>query len=315
MLKKWLMLLLTGGFLSMVMVSEAGYLPPPGEPFFPSDNAFNPNAPVVKPVGYFNDLVIIGNIDVDIKTNASSSQVVLTGDKESIQNIKITEQNDTLTIDAGSSFFSFGKQPVKVHADVYTKYLNDLTLKHYQGRLVATNLNAPYLTLNLDNDGQVSLSGNIGLNQLLISGNGATKIQGITGSGLVIRMKDSPSVDLSGMADIDSIEASGGGRLRLYWVDSNNIQIKQSGTTSIELAGVANHMMLRLEDSAHFDGRYLRTILGYAKTYDNSVADVQFLKSQAVLASDDSTISFYGKPPYKANFMGWNGADLDMNDH
>lgn len=298
-----------------VSVVQAGYLPPPGNPFPSAENPYNPNAPVIKPLGYFTGIVLSGNIDVDIKTDSPYSQIVLTGDPEMVQQVQITEKNDTVTISQAPQWFIANKKgPAKVHADIYTRYLNDLTLKNYTGHLQAKNLNAPYLNLNLNHSGTVFLSGKLGVNQLSISGNGINQIQGIDSDYLAIQMTGNPSVDLTGVVNVQSINATGG-RLRLYWVDSNTLNVRQSGTSSIELAGVVNHLMLHLRDSAYFNGRYLRTILGYAKTYDKSVADVQFLKSQAVLANDDSTISFFGKPPYKADFMGRNGAVLDMNDH
>lgn len=308
MFKKSLTLLCLS--LLSISIAQAGYLPPPVNPFPSAENG-----PMVKQLGYFTGIVLSGNIDADIITNSPYSKIVLTGDPETVQQVQITEKNDTVTIGLAPMWFVSDKGPAKVHAEIYTRYLNELTLKNYTGHLQAKNLNAPYLNLNLNHSGTVFLSGKLGVNQLSISGNGINQIQGIDSDYLSIEMKDNPSVDLSGVTNLQSIDASGGGRLRLYWLDSTNLHVRQSGTTSIELAGVVNHLMLYLRDSAYFNGRYLRTIVGYAKTYDKSVADVQFLKSQAALANDDSTISFYGKPPYKADFMGRNGAILDMHDH
>ncbi len=313
MLKQCLALICLSFF--SLSVAQAGYLPPPGDPFPSAESPFNPNGPVTKQLGYFTGIVLSGNIDVDIITNSPSSQVVLTGDMEAIKQIQVIEKNDTVTINQAPQWFVSNKGPAKVHAEIYTRYLNDLTLKNYTGHLQAKNLDAPYLNLDLNHSGTVFLSGKLGINRLSVSGSGVNQIQGIDSDFLSIQMSGNPSVDLSGVVNLQTLDATGNGRLRLYWVDSNKLQVRQAGSTSVELAGVVNHLMLHLQDSAYFNGRYLRTIVGYAKTYDKSVADVQFLKSQAVLANDDSTISFYGKPPYKADFMGRNGAVLDMHDH
>ncbi len=305
-----------GIYLLLLSISsvQAGYLPPPS-PFPPAENPFYLNGPVVRQLGYFTNIVISGNIDVDIKTGVQNSEVVLTGDKETIKQVQISQKNGTLTMGLAPQFFVSYSGPARVHAEILTHYLNNLTLKKYSGHLQAINLNVPYFNANLDHSGTVLLSGKIGLDDLKVSGSGVTKIAGVDSESLSIYMQDKPAVDMTGVANVQLINASGSGRLRLYWVDSSDLSIVQSGKTWVELAGIANHVMIHLKDSAHFDGRYLRTIVGYAKTQDKSVADVQFLRSQAVLANDNSTISFYGQPPYKADFMARNGAVLDMDDH
>lgn len=314
MFKKYVKLGLFLG-LALAFSAHAGYLPPLESPFPPAENPFYLDTFNEKQLSYFTNLVVSDKIDVNVNVGSQRSAMILTGDKETIKRVQFKQADETLTIWLSPEFFDGDSGPAKVHIDIYTHFLNDITLKDYTGHFQATNLNTPYLNANLDNSGSVSLSGKIGLNNLIVSGNGITQIHGINSQSVSIQMTENPTIDLTGIVNLESLKANGTGHLRLYWVDSDALTVSQSGKTYVELAGIANRVYLKLNDQAHFNGRYLRAKLGYAKTYDNSVADVQFLNSQSVLANDNSTISFFGKPPYHVDFMAKNGAVLDMTDH
>ncbi len=309
------------GFASLFffLSAQAGFLPPPSSPFPAAESPFaaNSNNVIQRPLAYFTTLVIDGDMDVVVKTGVDRAQITVIGDPADvnhidISNVKIQQGNDTLTISGGQQWFSKDK-PLQV--EISTKYLNELYLKNYHGNFQATNLNTPYFNANLDNDGSVLLSGKIGLHNLIVSGSGRTQIHGIDSKSMQVEMKGNPTVDLTGVSSLELLRAEGKGRLRLYWVNSERLMIRQVGQTHVELAGVANFVDLETADHAFFNGRYLRVKNGYVKTLDKSTADIQFLALQSVLASGDSHINFYGKPPFRSNFMAQNGAVLDMEDH
>lgn len=317
MLKKYLaqylhLIYLTLAGLTLSLSAHAGYLPPPASPFPAAQSPFSTNSMnQPRQLAYFTHLVISGNIDVNIKTGLRQSQIIVTGDPQDLPHIQVKEENDTLIIWPDSGYPQCGI----AHVEIYTQFLNNLVVKNYKGHLQALNLNTPYFNTNLDNDGSILLSGKIGLHRLVAGGKGTTQIHGINSQSVYIVMKDNPTIDLTGVANVKSIKTAGSGNVRLYWVDSDSLTIIENGKTYVDLAGIANKIYLELHDNARFNGRYLRAKDGYVKTFDRSIAEVQFLNAQSVLANEDSTISFYGKPPYKANFMGMNGAVLDMEDH
>lgn len=293
--------------------AHAGYLPPPASPFPKAENPFyndtvNTALSSQRLLNYFTTIRVAGNIDIDIKTGMNQSQIIFTGDPRDIAHIHTTVVNDTLTIMPEPKYPYYGK----VHADVYTQFLNGLILRNYPAHLNAINLNSPYINLDLAHSGSVVLSGKIGVNHLDVSSSGTTQIHDVQSNALYIHMKDNPTVDITGVANVRLIEAEGSGNLRLYWVDSDLLTINQRGNTHIQLAGIAKRLEAELWNKAYFNGRYLRVKVSYIKTHDLSIAHIQSLKSRAAVAYDNSTIGFFGKPPFRSDLMANNGAVLDM---
>lgn len=270
-------------------------------------NTTTPHTQVVSP---FTTLIVDGNANLDIQTGQSPSSITVNAYQNDLMHVHIQEVNDTLKITFDSGYPRDGL----MHIVVSTPFLNKLIVKNSHGQIQGTNLNSSYFDADVQTDNSVRLSGHIGLHHLVVRGNATVQIQDVKSSSLKVWMQDNATVDLTGMANLKSLNASGSGKLRFYWVDSNFLRIRQSGTTQVELAGIAKIVDVELSDQAYFNGRYLRAQKGYAKTFDNSKADVQFLNSQSTLANDNSLISTYGKPSYENNFMGKNGAVLNLTN-
>jgi len=286
------------------------FLPPPAD-------SLSLNIPVKeqRPVAYFTTLKIFGDMNVNLKANQRQPSLLLTGDSRDLAHVKsAVTADDTLSIRVDRGYPKYGQ----IHADISTEYLNSLILKNFSGRLKSAPLNTPYFNASIDGSGSVSLSGKIGLHRLNLSGSSVTTIEGINSRLLKITMQDNPTAVITGFARLKSLKAEGSGHLKLYWVDSPELHVVQTGKTQVELAGVSDKLYVTLSRQALFNGRYLRAKEGYIKTTDHSIAEVQLLKTQAALARGNSTISYYNYPknsPLKSNFMGNNGAVLDMNDH
>ena len=82
----------------------------------------------------------------------------------------------------------------------------------------------------------------------------------------------------------------------------------------IQLAGAVGKLDVELWGKACFRGRYLRADRAFVKTHDVSVAEISAVKRQHTLANDASDIHFYNVSTMKADFMGFDGAVLDMRD-
>lgn len=269
-------------------------------------SATTPQMPVMNP---FTQLIIDGNVDVDIKTGQAPSSVLVTGTGENdLMHVHVQESGETLKLKVDSGYPRNGI----MHVVVSTQYLNNLIVKNNQGRINVIGLDSSYFNADIESNTSLILNGTIGLHHLVTKNNASVHIQGINSPSLKVWMQDNSTVDLVGVANLKFLKASGSGKLRMYWVNSGFLKIRQSDSSQVELAGVAKVVDVELTDNAYFNGRYLRVDKGYAKTADNSKADVQFLKSQSTLANDNSIINTFGKPAYENNLMGRNGAVLNM---
>lgn len=308
------------GFILFFSAQAAGYLPPDKSPFptvqSPFSHVTQTNTSRQEFVTPFTRLEIDGGPltkqwDVDVKTHEKQSYIIISGDPRDLKHISIESQQDTLYIRTTLDYPQCGP----IHIEIHTQYLNTLKLNGYHGRFQALNLDTHYFNADLDHQGSVVLQGKIDLRHLKVRGSGTTSIHEVNSQSVTIDLDDDAVVDMTGMANLKSVRVNGKGKLRFYWVNSELLKLRLFDQSVVELAGVTDMLYAELRDQAYFNGRYLRAKRGYVKTWDHSVADIQLLKAQAVLAQDESTINYFGNPHYRNNFMGYDGAVLDYNDH
>lgn len=311
MLKRYVLGICVGIMSFAMNASANSHFYSESSPFAETPTPFDastatPQAPVMNP---FTQLIIDGNVDVDIKTGKSPSSILITGTGgNDLLHAHVQESHDTLRLKVDSGYPREGV----MHVVVSTQYLNNLVVKNNKGRINVIGLDSSYFNADIESDTSLILNGTIGLHHLVTKGNASVHIQGINSPSLKVWMQDNSTVDLAGVANLKLLKTSGSGKLRMYWVNSDYLTIRQSDNSQVELAGVAKIVDVELTDNAYFNGRYLRVGKGYAKTMNNSRADVQFLKAQSTLANDNSVINTFGKPAYENDLMGRSGAVLDM---
>ena len=257
----------------------------------------------------FTGVKVDGNIDITLYTGDLHPRVVLHGDPRNMPDVKTTVSNGLLHINLGKGYPHFDR----VKAEIHTHYLSSFAY-HGSGIVFGNNIQSGKLDLSINNKGKTLIQGKIGLNKLVLAGSGSIIINGITGHMCQITLKGKPHVQLAGVIDMTSLNMQGQGWLSLYWLKSRELKIRARDDATIQIAGVTELLDVELWDKAHFNGRYLRGTRVFAKTHDNSVADISVIKTQHTLASDSSNIYFYNLPDMKADFMAYNGSVLDMRE-
>ena len=265
--------------------------------------------PQKEPITAFTRVHVHGNIDVNLYTGNAYPGVSLAGDKQDVAQIRMRVKHGILQISLAEDYPKHGR----VHADIRTHYLTSFAYKGC-GTIIGENIHTGYLDLLLANQGKTILQGSMTLHNLTVSGSGFTKITGIKGDHLQIKMIGKPHVQLNGIMDAESLNIQGGGWLSMYWIKTDTLNIRARNDAFIQIAGTVKVLDLELWDKARFNGHYLRGTRIFAKTHGESIADIAASKRQHTLATDNSNIYFHEIPDMKADFMGDNGSVLDLRE-
>ncbi|KTD57490.1 GIN domain-containing protein [Legionella shakespearei] len=257
----------------------------------------------------FNRVDVQGRVNVHLHTGYKKPQLILTGDPRDLAQVKVQVNQNTLYVSLGEGYPRFGA----VNADVRGRFLNGF---HYEGAgfITGNRLHTSYLDLYLANQGTTRLAGSIGLQKLVVVGNGQTQINGITSRNLRVTLKGNPKVQLTGFVNLAKINIDGDGWLSLYWVKSDNLTVRAKKASKIQLAGIVNRLDVELWGVAQFKGRYLRAQRSFVKTHDKSVAEISSVNHQSSLATDASDIYYFNIPVTRADFMAYSGSVLNMRE-
>lgn len=257
----------------------------------------------------FNQVDIQGRINVNLHSGYKKPQVLLYGDMRDLVQVKTVINNGTLYLALGTGFPRHGE----VSVDIRTRFLNQIKYVG-AGVVKGTQLSSSYLNVYLNNPGTTELGGYLSLRDLVVKGNGYTRISGISSPYLQIHFQGDPKVQLVGVANIAKLNINGKGSLSVYWVKSDSLKIRAKKAAKIQLAGVVNRLDVELWGVSNFKGRYLRAQRSFVKTHDKSVAEISSVNHQSTLATDASDIFYYNLSTTRADFMAFNGAVLDMRD-
>jgi hypothetical protein len=257
----------------------------------------------------FNQVDAQGRININLHTGYKKPQLILRGDPRDLAQVQTIVRNDTLYISLGTGYPQFGQ----VSVDVRGRFLNKFRYVG-AGTITGSQLNTRLLDLYLENQGTTRIGGSIGVQELIVKGDGLVQISGIKSYNMQVHLIGSPKVKLSGQVNMSELNIDGNGWLSLYWVKSNNLIITAKKSARIQLAGVVNRLEVELWGSAQFKGRYLRAQRSFVRTHDRSVAEISSVNHQSNLATDASDIYYYNIPNTRADFMAFDGSVLDMRD-
>lgn len=250
-----------------------------------------------------------GKFNVRLHTGYSHPHIVLSGDPRDLAHVVTTIKNDTVHLSLSKTYPRY----LSVQADIYGHYLNTFDY-HGTGTITGNRLHTSLLDLVIDNKGNTTLSGNLGLRKLELSGDGTTEISGINSPLLMAKFSGKQRIKTSGIVNLSTLDIDNNSWLTLYWVKSKVLTVRGRGQSFIQLAGVVEHLDVELWGTSQFKGRYLRAERAFIKTHNKSVAEVSAVKRQHTLAKDASDIQFFNIPVMKADFMANDGAVLDMRD-
>lgn len=261
------------------------------------------------PTDSYTQLKVVGPISVSLRAGYARPQVTLSGDAQDLRYVQVTVRNNVLLVSLDRSFSPL----IPIRAEIHANQLRSLIYRG-KGKIDGSGLNTRFLDVDITNNGNTTLKGQLGLHRLVLKGDGYTRITGIQSSELSIQLSGKSRTQLIGVADVTSMDILGDAWLSLYWLKSKTLRLHAKGHSFIQLGGLANRLEAEICESACFNGRYLRAKVLFVKTFDNAVAEVLAVKRQHTLATGSSNIYFYNIPELKTDFMAYNGAVLDMRD-
>lgn len=264
---------------------------------------------VYKPAS-FTGVEIQGNVDVRLHTGYKEQKVALYGRPDDLKHVVFKVKNGTLYIRSKHTYFR-KQQRIKV-----VIHSSELRAFKYVGcgTIVAPKMNTNAARIYIDNDGNTTLHGEVGLSQLTLLGKGTSNVKTLKSHRLCLTVGGQQRVKLDGTVNLAQLKTMDQAWLSLNWVNSPALIIEGYGQSFIQLAGVVNKMDVTLWNNARFRGRYLRAERAFVRTFGQSVASITALKRQHALASDASNIYFYNLADMRTDFMAFNGAVLDMRD-
>lgn len=269
-----------------------------------------------KVVASFTRLRVSGNISVSLHTGGSQSYLILKGSRYDINALDICEKQGLLRLNMGLGYPHNGL----IHVDVYTPKLTTFIYRG-SGTITATNLRSPALDLDIKNNQNTSLEGPFNVHNMILSGSGSVTIsrpqypKTITHQPKVsIILKDRVHLRMTGFLRLFSVKAYADSMMSAYWVDSDDLQICAKDHAYIQLGGSVDRLDVNLTGQARFNGRYLRSKRVFAKTFGQSTAQINAVRQQHTLASDDSNIYYYHIPTNRTDFMAYQGSVLDRRE-
>jgi len=257
----------------------------------------------------YNLVKVVGRMNVELHTGYAKPELRLKGDPRDLAYILIEKIDHKLVLTLPAAYPQHG--PVSV--DLRLQYLNSFQYRG-EGTIRGEHLNSGLLDVDIINIGETRLGGHLVMHRIILGGPSNTVISGISSPDLDIRLLGKARLSLDGKVKLSNVVVNGDGWLSMYWVKSDNLYIRASKKSFLQLAGIANKLDIELWGRSRFNGRYLRVSRLFVKTHDHAVAEVSALDRQHALANDASDIRFYNRATMQTNFMGANGAVLDMRE-
>lgn len=255
----------------------------------------------------FNRVAIEGAMNVRLHTGAIRPALLVHGDPRDREKVVWRVRHHTLTITLNKLYPKYG--PVDV--DISTRYLSSFKY-HGTGFIQGYQLRSDQLDLDIVNRGPTSLIGQLNLRHVTLGGAG--KIYLKPGKSLVTNLyvTNKAHVNFVGVTSLQKLRMRGQAWLSMYWVKSPSLQIRLSDQARVQIAGATDLLQVDQRGSSLFNGRYLRAKEAFVKTHDKATADIAATQSQHTLAKDDSNIYYHESPVFETDFMGSNGAVLDL---
>jgi hypothetical protein len=264
----------------------------------------------------FDKVYIDAPVNVNVRTNMRTSNVSLTGNSRDLPLIYTSVQNHILYVTLGRKEGHLSKKKIQygpIELNINMPTIHGLTYRG-KGRVVG-RMNTDYMDIWIKNPGKTLLEGEINLHQLTVIGPGYTQIHGVKGDNLIVNLYKNPRVELTGMAALTTLDIKGDAIFSYYWMRGRKLIIRaREGSSKIQLAGIVGKLDVELWGHTRFNGRYIRARETFVKTHQHAIADISTTAHQHTLAMDASDIYFHNLPSYMTNFMGKNGAVLDMRD-
>lgn len=259
--------------------------------------------------GTFHTILARGDISVTLHQTSGPTYAMARGDDVDLAELEFKVENDWLKINLGKGY----PKCAAVYIDVWVNNLHRI-LQRDQAKIIAHNLSSDDLEISMLGTTPMTVDGQIRLSGLRMGGKSHLEIAGVYTKFLTLKLQDDAYVKLSGTIGISEMTVSDNAWVSMYWVNTNRLELNYGGNAFVQMAGHVNVLDLELFDNAKFAGRFLRADRLFVKTHGFSVAQVAAVRSQHTLAMDRSNIDYFNIPLMKTDFMIQNAAVLDLRE-
>lgn len=257
-----------------------------------------------------SQIVIDGNIDVNIIAGSATEEVHFLGTRERLDHVSESVKKGVLHIHDDED------APAHEGHLLATIKVGQVNKIHFsgQGDLKASGINTRRLDIMINAKGRAHFHGPcVGLQYLTLKGGAIVHVHNIKSPQLTIKAEGSNIVRLRGVANLRRLTMSGEGAIDARWVDSPLLTVLAHDNAQAKLAGKVGTLEMTLFDNTHVDAHYLRAKKAFVKTNNSAIAHIQVVDEQQTLAKGYSNIYYYKRPRYKRNHMHGSGAVLNLN--
>lgn len=305
MLKQWMVIVSL--LLSLTGCSNLSFLHErPNQPIIPAKietRFYTPDD--------FTQVDVDGNINLNIHTGARRAWFSIHGDTRDLGEIDWKVKNKTKTL----KVYLDGRYPKHgpITMDVGLKQFTGLQYDG-DGNVTGRRLRAKQLNIQIKNSKNTltTLEGRMNLQQVVLRGQGRVLLRDTASRRLHVTMFGRVKALILGTAALKTVDMNMHSFLNVKRVRTKILRVKMGEHSFARLAGTVSWMTADLNGNARFNGRKLRATEAFVKTHDSAVARIYVLEKQHTLATDQSNIYYYNTPTYKTDFMGKNGAVLNL---
>jgi hypothetical protein len=259
----------------------------------------------------FIRLDIKANVNLHIHTGARRAWFSVNGDTRDLDEIKweVKKNKNTLRIRLDGRYPKHG--PITV--DVGLRELYDIKYIG-KGNIIGRRLYSNQLDVKIKNGENTTtlLEGHMNLNRVMLRGAGNMELRDTASQSMQLYLGGKVRVKISGIMRLKSLTMHRNAALIVSHARSKFLNITMAGSSRAKLSGHAQFVIANLEGASQLNARGLRINEAFVKTQDNAIAQIYVLNKQHTLATDQSNIYYYNKPTYNTNFMGKNGAVLNL---
>lgn len=225
-------------------------------------------APTVVSLESFDQIELNGAMQVQIQVGQAKSALQIDAPTSQLENIRLDSKNKVLSIRQNNVVYKRAKPQITI----YTPSLTALTVKG-NNDVQIQQLNSRQLSVLADNQGDIAITGVIGLEQLTARGNGFISV---------------------------------------YWVNAPKARIFAQGDMRILLRGKVTSLYADVLQTSSLNARYLAADYGYIKAAGHARVDIAVSQILNAQATGQSNIYYYQKPAYLSQDMHDNGAVLNV---
>ena len=267
----------------------------------------NPSTLNVK--GPFHQIVVSGDMKVNLHSTSGSSYAIAKGDVTDLANIDCVISNGWLKVNVGKGY----PKVDSISVDIWVHNLRTL-VQRGSAQVTGHLLHSNGLTVSSLGTTFLKLDGNLGLTGLQVGGASHVEISGIETKNLNLDLRGKACVRLAGKIGISQMHVCDQSWLSLYWLNMDRLELTYGDHAFVQMAGQALVLDLEMYGNAKFAGRYLRANRAFVKTHDHAIAQISGVRSQHTLALDSSKIDFFNVPTMKTDFAAEHGEMLDLRE-